>query len=366
MKTIEIESIFKLIKEKLWIDNIIYCICGSGLKYEECCKINNKNSMGFIDENIEKFLLKWNNIIKKTNPKQYKEAIKKELYWELKKYWRLKCTCIHPYCKNKPIWSHLIPKWFIKILQNEKYNFRIDWIEKKLWKDSFKIDLWCKYHDWFLFQKTDNIKDISILFDVFDNKNLIGRDELIWEFFLKTLSFKAKTVILDQMYWFVLLIFHLIEKKENFNKILEFFIKNYEKYHKVLSSFDNLFVIGNWKKTINIPSFTGNHWKILNCYDTKKVFYQTNIKIFWNVPIFIINIVKNWNRVYFLWCTVWDSIDKWWKQILEKINSEISVFKKNDDFLWVKNYFEKLVSLENIYFLDWKIFFWNTYIYWEK
>lgn len=362
-----IKRIVKAIGEK----NIHYCICGSWIKYNECCKIKKIEDSWFMDIKFKQFLWENEYIISRkdeTEKEKFKPLIKKWLYQELEKYWRLKCNCIGPCCKNEHIRSHLIPKNFIKTLQKQSYKFEIDWIDKKLWADSFAIKLWCQFHDWNLFKETDKIWDIADLFDTFDegSKNP-DRDNLLWEFFFKTLSFKVKTLILDQMYWFLWMLLSAPQSKEFKKKVFKKFLDNYSKYNTILTYFDSLFIINDWKKTISIPYLVGKSGKVTNIFDKWKIYYQSNIKLIWNVPLFINSIVKNWDWIYFLWTTVLHWIDKIWKETLEKIYEDILKYKDSKNYSWALDYFNNFLYDENIYYLNMdKGFFWDTYIYWKK
>lgn len=366
-----IKELQKHIIKQIGIENISYCFCGSWLKYEECCKTNKIEDSWFMDDKFKQFLWEKEDIVMRKDEdgkKKFKPWLIKWLYQELEKYWRLKYGCIDPCCKNDAILSHLIPKNFIKTLQTEWYEFQIDWIKKKLWADSFAIKLWCESHDRELFNETDKIWDIADLFDTFDEKSKNpNRDRLLWEFFFKTSSFKVKTLILDQMYWFLWMILSAPQSKEFKEKIFKKFSDNYSKYNTILAYFDSLFVIDNWKKTISFQYLVGKSGKVINIFDEWKIYYQSNIKLIWNTPLFINSMVKNWDWIYFIWITTFHKLDQDWKEILEKIYEDIWKYKDTKDYKWALDYFNELLKDENIYYLNMdKWFFGDTYIYWEN
>lgn len=366
-----IKELQKTIIEKIWLENISYCFCGSWLKYKECCKINKIEDSWFMDDKFKQFLWEKEDIIKRkdeTEKRKFKPWLIKWLYQELETYWRLKYGCIDPYCKKDTIFSHLIPRNFIKTLQTEWYEFQIDWIKKKLWADSFKTKLWCESHDRELFNETDKIWDIADLFDTFDEESKNpNRGRLLWELFFKTLSFKVKALILDQMYWFLWMLLSAPQSKKFKKKVFKRFSNNYSKYNTILTYFDSLFIINDWKKTISIRYLVGKSGKVTNIFDEWKIYYQSNIKLIWNIPLFINSIVKNWDWIYFIWTTTFHKLDQDWKKILEKIYEDIWKYKDSKDYQGALDYFNKLLKDENIYYLNMdKWFFGDTYIYWKK
>ncbi len=365
-----IKEVQKSIINQIWIENLSYCFCGSWFRYEKCCKTNKVEDSWFMDAKFKQFLGENEDIIIRKNGVE-KEKIKpwliKWLYQQLESYWRLK-TCIVPCCKNDTIFSHLIPKNFIKSLQKQWYKFKIKWTNNKLWADSFAIKLWCQVHDWRLFKETDSVWDIAALVDIFDEENKDpNRAGHLWEFFLKTLSFKVKTLILDQMYWYLWMLLSTSQSKEFKGKILKRFLDNYGRYNRILTYFDSLFFVDHWKRDICIPYLDGKSGKVMDIIDQWEVFYQTNIKLIWDIPLFINSIVKNWNWIYYIWTTKIHILDKKWKEKLEKIYEDIWYYKNRKDCQWALDHFNNLLKNENIYYLNMdKGFFWNTYIYWNN
>jgi len=370
----DVEKTIKLIVDSIWVENLSYCFCGSGLKYNECCKTIPLENAWYLDDNLKGVFAELENIASRKSIDEMKIIRRKaatKVYQQLEKHWRLK-HCINPSCDKVPIWSHLFPKHFIKNLQWDNYEFNVDGIKKKLGADSFKINLWCDRHDSKLFEWIDEIWDVIKLFDIFsstENEKSVNEVNininLIWEFFLKTLSFKVKTLILDQMFYFMGL---LLPSNDDFRiKLLKIYLENFQVYIQTLNLFDSLFSNSNGNKSIQIPCLAGRRWKVEWFFEPNQIYYQANIKFIWDTPLFVVSIIKDWSRIYFVWTTSLHLSNLKSKEEIEQLYTELYKFKEWKDVMWGIKWIESFFEKNNIYYLNlWDWFHWNTYIYWER
>lgn len=345
-----------IIVDTIWKDNILYCYCGSWFKYANCCEQN--NWAWYENEEIKNILKeKEKRLNLNKSGKNIDYGITKDIYKEFEKYWRLK-NCIYLDCQWEPIKSHLFTKAFIKKGQKDGFKFKINWIDKELWADSFKINLWCLNHDTATFESTDKIKDIELIL----NLSTPNRDQLLWELFVKTLSFKVKTYILDQM-WCMLWLILLTAQNKFETTHLETFSNNYYIYNTLLSQFDKIFE-NVQSQTVFIPYLSGKSWRVIWKFDSTKAFYQVNIKVIGTELVFVVDIINNWNWTYFIWSTE-SQLESDIKEYLDNTHKKLEDFKLHSDIKWALDWIEnEFYDSNRIYFLNLdKWFHWNSYIY---
>lgn len=373
----------------LWVKSEQYCICWSGDVYKDCCEVGITNQSRYNDKSMYKELEKWFDILinKKVNDEGWKKKFAEEIDLMISKRALKKwifVSCISPNCRKPAIQSHLFPRRYLKKLQNEWYQFRLPWVNKALWADSFKMHLRCWESDRNLFQKTDAINDIRTVFDIQDEsrsmKETMKSNEIMWEFMLKTFFFKYKTDVVNLMIHFykTLMFWDLYDFKRRRRHIKEL-KRLYNKFnliHKYYKSDSIFFQSKDWPK-IHFPmlswktySLSNSEWEI-EVFDKDIIYYATNIKVIDGVPVFIASLNKDWIRTCYIWATVWDeSKEMWkWEKILKSINDEIDIFVKEKDLDGFENYIHKLFfSKDNpIYYINptsWYV--WNTFILWRK
>jgi len=96
-----------------------------------------------------------------------------------------------------------------------------------------------------------------------------------------------------------------------------------------------------------------------------------NILFVDDLPVYLVSLMKDWERNCFIWISVWDEHkDSWkWKTIIDEIYASIDELKKTKDLDWFLEFVHQKFALDSnpIYFINttsWYV--WNTYLLWRK